>query len=142
MACPRLSFLVLSDIHYGRLAEHQDFALAGTELAGHIDYAVPMRAQLIEGRQVIPLPQAVRENSAENSWALCHAMNWKDGWTEDILRHSYGSYHLAKYRNAALTAEQMGHKNARILYAHYREVVKIPTIPSITGPCFRLEVAT
>ena len=29
-----------------------------------------------------------------------------------------------KYRNAALTADQMGHKNARMLYAHYREVVK------------------
>ena len=43
---------------------------------------------------------------------------------EDILRHSYGSYHLAKYRNAALTADQMGHKNARMLYAHDREVVK------------------
>jgi hypothetical protein len=40
------------------------------------------------------------------------------------LRHSYGSYHLAKYRNTALTADQMGHKNARMLYAHYREVVK------------------
>ena len=37
-------------------------------------------------------------------------MNWKDGWPEDIWRHSYGSYHLAKNRNAALTAEQMGTK--------------------------------
>ena len=26
---------------------------------------------------------------------------------------------LAKQRNAALTAEQMGHKDARMLYAHY-----------------------
>jgi integrase len=51
-------------------------------------------------------------------------MNWKDRWPEDILRHSYGFYHLAEHRNAALTAEQMGHKNARMLYAHYREVVK------------------
>ena len=38
----------------------------------------------------------------------------------DIVRHSYGCYHLAKHRNAALTAEQMDHKNARRLYAHYR----------------------
>jgi integrase len=53
-------------------------------------------------------------------------MNWKDGWPEDILRHSYGSYHLAKHRNAALTADQMGHKNSRMLYAHYREVIKDP----------------
>jgi hypothetical protein len=35
-------------------------------------------------------------------------MNWKDGWPEDILRHSYGSYHLAKYRNAALRQIKWG----------------------------------
>ena len=35
-------------------------------------------------------------------------MNWKEGWPEDILRHSYGSYRLAKYRNAALAAHQNG----------------------------------
>ena len=63
------------------------------------------------------------DNFRRKRWALCRAMNWKD-WPDDILRHSYGSYHLAKHRNAALTAEQMGHKNARMLYAHYREVVK------------------
>ena len=62
-------------------------------------------------------------NFRRKRWALCRAMDWKE-WPDDILRHSYGSYHLAKHRNAALTAEQMGHKNARMLYAHYREVVK------------------
>lgn len=63
-------------------------------------------------------------NYRRKRWALCRAMGWKDGWPEDILRHSYGSYHLAKHKNAALTAEQMGHQNARMLYRHYREVVK------------------
>jgi integrase len=62
-------------------------------------------------------------NFRRKRWALCRAMGWKE-WPDDILRHSYGSYHLAKHRNAALTAEQMGHKNARMLYAQYREVVK------------------
>jgi len=62
-------------------------------------------------------------NFRRKRWALSRAMNW-EAWPDDILRHSYGSYHLAMHRNAALTAEQMGHKNARMLYAHYREVVK------------------
>lgn len=62
-------------------------------------------------------------NFRRKRWALCRAMGWTE-WFDDILRHSYGSYHLAKHRNAAMTAEQMGHKNARMLYAHYREVVK------------------
>lgn len=62
-------------------------------------------------------------NFRRKRWAPCRVMNWKV-WPDDILRHSYGSYHLAKHRNAALTVEQMGHKNARLLYVHYREVVK------------------
>ena len=62
-------------------------------------------------------------NFHRKRWALCRELNWKE-WPGDILRHSYGSYHLAKHRNAALTADQMGHKNARMLYTHYREVVK------------------
>lgn len=66
----------------------------------------------------------VPTNLRRKRWALCRAMGWKEGWPEDVLRHSFGSYHLAKHKNAALTAEQMGHKNARMLYAHYREVVK------------------
>ncbi|MDD5198993.1 MAG: hypothetical protein PHC88_04260 [Terrimicrobiaceae bacterium] len=63
-------------------------------------------------------------NFRRKRWALCRAMGWQDGWPEDVLRHSFGSYHLAKHQNAALTAEQMGHQNARMLYRHYREVVK------------------
>jgi hypothetical protein len=62
-------------------------------------------------------------NFRRKRWALCRDTNWKK-WPDYVLRHSYGSYHLAKHRNAALTAEQMGHKNARMLYVHYREVVK------------------
>jgi len=50
-------------------------------------------------------------------------VGWSE-WPKDILRHSFGSYHLAKFQNAALTAEIMGHKNARMLYKHYRDVIK------------------
>jgi integrase len=71
-----------------------------------------------------PSGKILPENFRRKRWALCYAMNWKNGWPEDVLRHSYGSYHLARFRNAALTADQMGHKNARMLYTHYREVVK------------------
>jgi integrase len=87
-------------------------------------------------------------NFRRKRWALCRAMRWK-GWPDDILRHSYGSYHLAKHRNAALTAEQMGHKNARMLYAHYREVVKEASdieefwklAPELSAKVIRLDAA-
>jgi integrase len=44
-------------------------------------------------------------------------------WASDILRHSYGSYHLAQHENAAKTSLQMGHRDVDILFNHYRDLV-------------------
>ena len=35
-----------------------------------------------------------------------------------------GSFHLAKFRHAGNTAENMGHRNTDMLYKHYRDVIK------------------
>ena len=43
--------------------------------------------------------------------------------TQDILRHSFASHHLALHQNAALTAHELGHHNQQMLFEHYREVV-------------------
>jgi integrase len=45
-------------------------------------------------------------------------------WPENALRHSFASYHLAHFQNAAVTALQLGHHDSRITFAHYRELVK------------------
>ena len=34
------------------------------------------------------------------------------------------SFHLAKFRHAEDTAENMGHRNTNMLYKHYRDVIK------------------
>ncbi|MEI8120788.1 MAG: tyrosine-type recombinase/integrase [bacterium] len=44
-------------------------------------------------------------------------------WEPDILRHSFGSYHLARHDNAALTSLQMGHMRTDVLFNHYRDLV-------------------
>ena len=45
-------------------------------------------------------------------------------WPQDVLRHTYGSYHLEKHHNATETAHQMGHQgNPRMLFNHYRDLV-------------------
>ena len=46
-------------------------------------------------------------------------------WPLNGLRHSYASYHLALYSNAAKTAEQLGHSTSKTTYQHYREVCTI-----------------
>ena len=44
-------------------------------------------------------------------------------WPSNALRHSYASYHLAKFQDASALALQMGHTTTAMLFAHYREVV-------------------
>ena len=45
-------------------------------------------------------------------------------WSSDIMRHSFGSYHLAKHEDAARTALQMGHTRTDVLFTHYRDLVR------------------
>ena len=45
-------------------------------------------------------------------------------WPENALRHSFASYHLAQFKNAASTALELGHHDSRITFAHYRELVR------------------
>src|SRR5437867_11435891 len=44
-------------------------------------------------------------------------------WDNNSLRHSFGSYHLAKHRNVQALAIEMGNSPAMI-FKHYRELVK------------------
>ena len=45
-------------------------------------------------------------------------------WPDNALRHSFASYHLAHFRNAAELALEIGHTNSAITFAHYRELVR------------------
>lgn len=45
-------------------------------------------------------------------------------WPDNALRHSFASYHLALFKNAASTALELGHHDSRVTFAHYRELVK------------------
>ncbi len=44
-------------------------------------------------------------------------------WKPDIMRHSFASYHLAMYRSADKTAFELGHRDSKMLFSHYRELV-------------------
>jgi integrase len=43
-------------------------------------------------------------------------------WPRNVLRHSFGSYHLAFNKNEALTAAEMGNSPA-VIFQHYRALV-------------------
>lgn len=42
---------------------------------------------------------------------------------QDILRHSYGTYHLAVFRDMEALRENMGHSHATTYYRHYHKAV-------------------
>src|SRR4029077_16183126 len=45
-------------------------------------------------------------------------------WPDNALRHSFASYHMAHFKNAASTALELGHHDSRVTFAHYRELVR------------------
>ena len=45
-------------------------------------------------------------------------------WKHNALRHSFASYHMAAFENAASTALELGHHDSRVTFEHYRELVK------------------
>ena len=44
-------------------------------------------------------------------------------WGHDIMRHTFASYHLAHYCSPDKTAHELGHRDTKMLYRHYRRVV-------------------
>ena len=44
-------------------------------------------------------------------------------WPHNALRHSFASYHLAQFRDAAALALELGHTNSNLVFQHYRQLV-------------------
>jgi hypothetical protein len=54
----------------------------------------------------------------------CRLIGVEDGvWPSNCLRHSFASYHLAHFRDAAKTAFEMGHTSPALLYQTYANCV-------------------
>jgi len=45
-------------------------------------------------------------------------------WPDNALRHSFASYHLAHFKDAAALAVEMGHTNSGMIFSHYRQLVR------------------
>ena len=47
-----------------------------------------------------------------------------ESWSDNGLRHSFASYHLGAFNDAAALALEMGHTGTDMIFGHYRELVK------------------
>jgi integrase len=48
-------------------------------------------------------------------------------WPHNALRHSFASYHLAHFKDAAALALELGHTNSNLVFQNYRQLVKPKT---------------
>ena len=63
------------------------------------------------------------ENFVKQFQALREVAGVTD-WPDNALRHSFASYHLAHFKDAAALALQMGHTDADMIFRHYRQLVR------------------
>lgn len=47
----------------------------------------------------------------------------EEKWLKNALRHSFASYHLSQFKDAARTSFEMGHENPKLLYSTYANLV-------------------
>jgi integrase len=66
---------------------------------------------------VIPAGYRVLLESARAAAAIVQ-------WPQNALRHSFASYHLARFNDAAALALELGHTNSSLVFQHYRQLVK------------------
>ena len=66
-------------------------------------------------------PKTPLKNKRRRKLALTKAADIS--WSNDIMRHSYASYHLAHFCSADKTALEMGHRDTNMLFRHYRQLV-------------------
>jgi integrase len=62
--------------------------------------------------------------NAQNKLARVRTAAGLPRWPKNGLRHSFASYHLAHFKNAAETALELGHTSPALLFNTYREVVR------------------
>ena len=68
-------------------------------------------------RRTGPIVDAVNFRKRFDAWRKAAGVT---SWPDNALRHSFGSYHLARYGDQVKTAMIMGHRDTEVLHRHYK----------------------
>lgn len=63
------------------------------------------------------------DRGLHRAWKTLAKAAGVDALPRNGLRHSFASYHLAKFQNAAALALDMGHISTKLIFSNYREIV-------------------
>ena len=75
------------------------------------------------GRTGKVVPENLRVKLLEDRKRAAESGALTGKWPPNALRHSFASYYLARFDNAAKLALQLGHVGQDIIFRHYRELV-------------------
>ena len=75
------------------------------------------------GRTGKVCPRGLR-NRLEADRRQAGLLTWRKDGKSNALRHSFASYHLAHFKDAAKLALELGHTSQELIFRHYRELVK------------------
>lgn len=73
---------------------------------------IPLRQKAIMGEPIIPRNWEIRWKALRRSAGFL-------SWRNDILRHTFASYHALYFRNLAALQLEMGHRNLALLRTRY-----------------------
>jgi integrase len=76
-----------------------------------------------DGRTGRVAPENLREKVLSDRGRATEAGHLTRKWPSNALRHSFASYHLARFNDAAKLALQLGHAGQDLIFRHYRELV-------------------
>lgn len=83
-----------------------------------VDFTEPLkRRKAWLAKQSGPIIPMASETFHEHKRRVCRAV--LTTWPDNCLRHSFATYHLARAKNAGLTAYQMGHTSAAMVQKVY-----------------------
>lgn len=96
---------------------------------------VPGRCSKTGGGRVVPLrrqaalrgvPLRIPRNWAQRWLALRRAAGFAAGqWVPDVCRHTFASYHAARFRDLGALQLEMGHRSADLLRARYLNLPQV-----------------
>lgn len=95
--------------------------------ARHVTIHKPLRALLLEYRRKINNRELAHTliipRNFEKRWFVVRKnAGWNTGgmtWQQDVLRHTFASYHAKYFKNFNLLQQEMGHANSNLLRTRY-----------------------
>ena len=79
-----------------------------------------LRNQLLDTqRKGMPRAGKICPRNWRSHWAKLHKAAGFPRWQPDVLRHTYASHHLARFRSFSELQVEMGHRSSELLRSRY-----------------------